>query len=65
MTERLLIILGLFLIAMVITQVLTAPITGASAQSRRLLRQRIAELTQQGIQPEQLSLLRHSYLQDL
>ncbi|NCA90604.1 MAG: hypothetical protein EOM92_17410 [Gammaproteobacteria bacterium] len=65
MTERLLIIVGLFLIGMVITQVLTAPITSASAQSRRLLRRRIAEFTNQGLQPEQLSLLRHSYLQDL
>jgi len=65
MIERLLIIFGLFLIGMVITQVLTAPLTSASAQSRRKLRKRIAELSHQGLQPEQLKLLRHSYLQEL
>lgn len=65
MADRILITLGIFLIAMVLTQVFTAPITSTSAQSRRILRQRITQLSTQSVAIEQISLLRHNYLQAL
>ena len=65
MSERLLIVIGIFLIVLLLTQALTAPITGASAQSRRRLRERIAQLSSQVMETEQISLARHDYLQGL
>ena len=65
MGERLIILLGIFLLVLLLTQVFTAPITSASAQSRRRLRQRITQLTNQEVEAEQISLARHSYLQGL
>ncbi len=65
MTERVLLVLAIFFLVLIIAQALTAPITGASAQSRRRLRERIAQLSSQTVVTEQISLARHNYLQGL
>ncbi len=65
MSERILLVIAIFLLVLVLTQALTAPITGASAQSRRRLRERIAQLSSQTVVTEQISLARHNYLQGL
>ena len=66
MYERILLIFGIFFVVLVLTQALTAPITGTSAQSRRLLRKRITQLAKnQVLEIEHISLVRHSYTQSL
>lgn len=65
MTERVLIIILIFFLVLVVTQIFTAPLTSASAQTRRRLRQRIALLSNQQVAVEQISLARHTYLQRL
>jgi len=65
MADRILMLGGIFLFVLLLTQVFTAPITSTSAQSRRRLRQRIAQLSNQIVVTEQISLARHTYLQGL
>jgi tight adherence protein B len=65
MTDRILMFGGIFLFVLLLTQVFTAPITSTSAQSRRRLRQRIAQLANEVVVAEQISLARHTYLQGL
>ncbi len=65
MTDRILMLGGIFLFVLLLTQVFTAPITSTSAQSQRRLRQRIAQLANQVVVTEQISLARHTYLQGL
>ena len=63
MYERILLIFGIFFVVLVLTQALTAPITGTS---RRLLRKRITQLAKnQVLEIEHISLVRHSYTQSL
>lgn len=66
MTDRIFLVVGIFVVVLILTQILTAPLTSTSAQSRRRMRKRIAQLAnQQVVEMEQLSLVRHSYLQNL
>jgi len=65
MLDRLLFVAGIFFLVLLLTQVFTAPVTSASAQSRRRLRQRIAQLANQVVEFEKISLARHNYLQSL
>lgn len=65
MSTRILLVLAIFILVLILTQALTAPITGANSQSRRRLRERIAQLASQTVMTEQISLARHNYLQGL
>ena len=65
MADRILIFGGIFLFVLLLTQVFTAPLTSASAESRRRLRRRIDQLSSQVVVSEQISLARHNYLQGL
>ena len=65
MADRILILGGIFLFALLLTQVFTTPLTSASAESRRRLRRRIEQLSTQVVITEQISLARHNYLQSL
>jgi tight adherence protein B len=65
MFDRALLLVGIFFLVLLLTQVFTAPVTSTSAQSRRRLRQRIAQLANQVVEIEKISLTRHHYLQGL
>ncbi len=65
MLDRVLLVAGIFFLVLLLTQVFTAPVTSTSAQSRRRLRQRIAQLANQVEEIETISLVRHNYLQGL
>ncbi len=65
MSDRLLIIAGIFFLVLLLTQVFTAPVTSTSAQARRRLRQRIADISTRAGEAPQISLARHNYLQQL
>ncbi len=65
MLDRALLVAGIFFLVLLLTQVFTAPVTSTSAQSRRRLRQRIAQLANQVEEIEKISLVRHTYLQGL
>ena len=65
MTDRLILIGGIFFLVLFLTQIFTAPLTSTSAQSRRRLRHRISELSAKTIEIERISLVRHNYLQRL
>ena len=65
MTDRLILIGGIFFLVLFLTQVLTAPLTSTSAQSSRRLRRRISELSAKVVEMERISLVRHNYLQRL
>ena len=65
MSDRILLIAGIFFLVLLLTQVFTAPLTSTSAQSRRRLRRRISQLSSNVVEIEQISLVRHNYLQSL
>jgi len=65
MSDRILLIAGIFFLVLFLTQVFTAPLTSTSAQSRRRLRRRITQLSATAVEFEQISLVRHHYLQNL
>lgn len=65
MSDRILLIIGIFFLVLLLTQIFTAPLTSPAAQSRRLLRRRIAQLSAKAVTFEQISLVRHNYLQRL